>query len=74
MSDATPPRWTYYAENQPAVRAMAEADPEALGPCGCTDYHLADCPIRTGGTYSSAADVWAAMERRMARDDDDGEE
>lgn len=21
---------------------------ETLGPCGCTDYHMADCPLRTG--------------------------
>lgn len=20
----------------------------ALGPCGCEDYHLADCPLLTG--------------------------
>ncbi len=20
-----------------------------LGPCGCTDYHMADCPLMTGG-------------------------
>ena len=20
---------------------------QTLGPCGCTDYHMADCPIRT---------------------------
>jgi hypothetical protein len=41
-----------------AARAMAEytrpggrrdrlAPPDdALGPCGCIDYHLADCPVR----------------------------
>ena len=23
-------------------------DDQALGPCGCNDYHYADCPIRTG--------------------------
>lgn len=21
---------------------------DTLGPCGCTDYHMADCPTRTG--------------------------
>lgn len=21
---------------------------ETLGACGCTDYHMADCPTRTG--------------------------
>lgn len=24
-----------------------EADDETLGACGCTDYHMADCPTRT---------------------------
>ena len=24
-----------------------ELDPDALGPCGCTDYHMADCPLVT---------------------------
>jgi hypothetical protein len=22
-------------------------DPDALGPCGCIDYHMADCPTVT---------------------------
>lgn len=22
-------------------------DPDALGPCGCVDYHMADCPLVT---------------------------
>jgi len=30
------------ADRQPAP----ERDPDALGPCGCTDYHMADCPTR----------------------------
>lgn len=25
-------------------------DTDALGPCGCTDYHMSDCPTRTGGS------------------------
>lgn len=25
-----------------------DGDDDVLGSCGCTDYHLADCPIRTG--------------------------
>ena len=41
-----------------------------LGACGCTDYHMADCPTRTGGSYSSADAIWAAAERRQAREDD----
>ena len=23
-------------------------DDDTLGPCGCTDYHMSDCPTRTG--------------------------
>jgi hypothetical protein len=25
-----------------------ELDPDVLGPCGCVDYHMADCPLVTG--------------------------
>lgn len=25
-------------------------DDDTLGPCGCTDYHMADCPLRTGSS------------------------
>ena len=25
-----------------------EEEHEKLGSCGCTDYHMADCPTRTG--------------------------
>lgn len=25
-----------------------ERDDWTLGPCGCVDYHYADCPLRTG--------------------------
>lgn len=27
------------------------ADEETLGPCGCTDYHMADCSV--GGAWLS---------------------
>lgn len=65
-------RW---AEAHPSERvrfvpALPEDAPETLGACGCTDYHLADCPTRTGGTFSSAEGVWAAEARRQAREDD----
>lgn len=39
-------------------------DDDTLGPCGCTDYHMADCPTRTG--YH---DYWAQNERNGYRDD-----
>jgi hypothetical protein len=26
-----------------------DEDEFKLGPCGCTDYHMADCPLMTGG-------------------------
>ena len=33
--------------------------------CGCPeDYHLADCPIRTGGSGKSAEDYYNEMSRR----------
>ena len=25
-----------------------ETDSDSLGPCGCTDYHMADCGLVTG--------------------------
>ncbi len=30
------------------VRGKVEFMTEVLGPCGCTDYHMADCPLMTG--------------------------
>lgn len=46
---------------------------ETLGNCGCTDYHMADCPLRTGDSgidadtiYSMDADQFDAY---MDRDD-----
>lgn len=30
-----------------AYRSDDGSDP-TLGSCGCTDYHMSDCPIRTG--------------------------
>jgi len=29
---------------------------ETLGSCGCTDYHMADCPLRTGNHESNPTD------------------
>lgn len=26
---------------------VGEPSDDTLGPCGCTDYHTSDCPIRT---------------------------
>ena len=37
-----------------AWRTTSDPDPDALGPCGCTDYHMADCPTRWHD-----ADYWA---------------
>jgi len=41
----------------------AEDDDDTLGPCGCTDYHMADCPTRTGGTGRTAEDWYARLSR-----------
>ena len=30
----------------------APADDYTLGPCGCSDYHMADCPLVTGRSES----------------------
>lgn len=46
------------------VPPLPEPEPETLGACGCTDYHLADCPIRTGGAGMSAEDHYARLSRR----------
>lgn len=44
------------------TRWYATHDETSL-PCGCTDYHLADCPLRTG-SYSpdpgDQSDDWYA--------------
>lgn len=29
---------------------------DTLGPCGCTDYHMSDCPTRTGGSVIFTGD------------------
>ena len=34
-----------------------------MNTCGCTDYHLADCPLRTGGGTMTARDIEALMGR-----------
>ena len=32
-------------------------DDGSLGPCGCVDYHYADCPLRTGvNSYGDESD------------------
>lgn len=31
---------------------MTETNPDALGPCGCVDYHMSDCPLRTAAIDS----------------------
>jgi len=45
---------------------------DTLGPCGCTDYHLADCPTRTGG--SAGADWYAILGRQLRDADDYGDD
>ena len=44
----------------PDEMALVEDEEEAsdtLGPCGCTDYHMADCSVVTGD-YGEADDRW----------------
>lgn len=46
---------------------------DALGSCGCTDYHSADCPIRTGESGIDAATIrgmsWQQFDDYMDRSD-----
>lgn len=43
----------------------------AIQNCGCPDeYHLADCPLVTGDSGLSEADIWAQEERRLNSDTD----
>ena len=37
-----------------AEDAYAGADDDTLGPCGCTDYHMADCNV--GGAWLAPDD------------------
>ena len=39
------------------LRQEEEVD-DTLGPCGCVDYHMADCPTRTGYADSFDQDDW----------------
>lgn len=53
-------------ENEPEERGAylrPEEENDTLGPCGCVDYHMADCPTRTG--YS---DYLNEMETRSDQD------
>ena len=37
-----------------------EEEHEKLGACGCTDYHMADCPTRGGSeAYEYGPEDWA---------------
>lgn len=47
---------------------------DTLGPCGCTDYHLADCPTRTGGTGMTAEDAYRMAYYRQAMADAYGDD
>jgi len=35
---------------------ISDEEHETLGPCGCSDYHMADCPIRDGSSGMTKAD------------------
>lgn len=40
-------------------QAEQAAETDTLGPCGCVDYHRADCPLRT-----AQRDYYSEMEDR----------
>lgn len=50
-------QWVSTEIGQKGNASMAEDD-ETLGPCGCTDYHMADCPTRTGYADALSATEW----------------
>jgi hypothetical protein len=64
-----------YVERHPDYRLLFvppipdDDHDDTLGPCGCVDYHMADCPTRTGGSNMTSADYLALWERRGSRDD-----
>ena len=45
----------------------------ALGPCGCTDYHVADCPLMTAN-FSDPPKPPEGMDYDFLRDDVDLED
>jgi len=50
-------------EEEQSIREDEEMEEDfTLGPCGCTDYHMSDCPTRTTYTYdaddSEPLDYW----------------
>lgn len=49
--------------------SVTQSDEFALGPCGCVDYHMSDCPIRTGGTAVDEGDWYDDDSRAYDRDD-----
>lgn len=33
-----------------------QREDDTLGPCGCVDYHMADCDLKTGGSVIFTGD------------------
>jgi len=51
------------------VNAVYRSDEDdTLGSCGCTDYHMADCPLMTTSSYGGGG----SYEDQDAVRDDDG--
>ena len=67
-------RWQYDPNTGALVDTNATPDDDTLGACGCVDYHMADCPTRTGGSFDSPESIWAAVERQQRRADYYGED
>ncbi len=36
-----------YTQGRTDIPLTEDVDEFTLGPCGCTDYHMADCPLMT---------------------------
>lgn len=42
----------------PLCYYCGKEDSETLGNCGCVDYHMADCPIRTSTYDMESLEEW----------------
>lgn len=53
------------------MRAFPEYNDDTLGSCGCIDYHMADCPTRTGGSWDSTGEPDEGYDGGPDMDDED---
>jgi hypothetical protein len=62
-------RWR---EEEPEMAEVIESGEYPLGPCGCTDYHMADCPVLTErGGYEDPPEPDDDYDPERYRDEDE---